>query len=267
MTIEVPVHGLRGRIIIVVVDHPEQRTVRIEKRVQLLSALARSGLGDSRPVVVLVGGAEGFDKNDRARLRPLLERGLAPVVEALGACVVDGGTEAGVMALIGEARTLSGAQFPLIGVTAEGTATVTTDPKRPDGPPPFDRNHTHLLLVPGHRWGDEAPWLADVASKLAREHASVTVVINGGDVTLNDVGRSVDAARPVLVVAGSGRTADALAFALEHGSHDTRVSRLVSSGLLRAVDAGSGPSALARAVAATLTTEHIATSAPTSYHD
>lgn len=254
-------HGLHGRVIIVLVDHPEPRTVKVEKRVQLPSVLARLGLGDPRPVVVLVGGADGLDEKYRARLRPLLERGLVPVVEALGACVVDGGTEAGVMALAGEARISSRAQFPLIGVAAEGTAGAATGVTCPSGPPPLDRNHTHLLLVPGHRWGDESPWLADVASELARDYASVTVVVNGGQVTLNDVRRSVDAARPVLVVAGSGRTADALASALQRGSRDTRVARLVSSGLVWAVDVDNGPPALASAIAAILSTEHIETPA------
>jgi hypothetical protein len=38
--------------------------------------------------------------------------------------VIDGGTDAGVMQLIGRARAASGGRFPLIGVAAEGTVMV-----------------------------------------------------------------------------------------------------------------------------------------------
>ena len=67
------------------------------------------------PVVVLVGGADGLDDDQLARLRPLFEEGLAPLADALGACVIDGGTDTGVMGLIGQARAKLGAGFPLIG--------------------------------------------------------------------------------------------------------------------------------------------------------
>ncbi|MBD2244708.1 hypothetical protein H6G26_14110 [Nostoc sp. FACHB-888] len=44
---------------------------------------------------------------------------LAPIAESLGAYVVDGATDAGVMQLIGEARTYINARFALIGVRPE----------------------------------------------------------------------------------------------------------------------------------------------------
>ncbi len=46
---------------------------------------------------------------------PLIERALIPLCEELGAAIVDGGTDAGLMRLVGRARTATHAQFPLIG--------------------------------------------------------------------------------------------------------------------------------------------------------
>jgi len=187
-------------------------------------------------------------------LRPLFEEGLAPLADALGACVIDGGTDAGVMALIGQARAKLGASFPLIGVTATGTVKPDDSAEGRATASSLEPNHSHLVLVPGARWGDESQWLADVASWVADDAPSVTVVINGGEVTFGDADLSVSAGRPVLVVSGSGRAADEMAAALQEQSCDNRAAKLAASGMVEAVDLADGPQTIARAVAAVLTT-------------
>jgi hypothetical protein len=232
---------------------PASRVVRLGTREDLPGRLVELGLRPPRPVVVLVGGADGLGDADLARLRPLFEEGLAPLADALGACVVDGGTDSGVMALIGQARAKLGASFPLVGVAASGTVEANGG-RGGAGASPLEPNHTHQLLVPGARWGEESPWLAEVAAWLAGDGPSVTVVVNGGEVTLDDAARSVAAGRPVLVVAGSGRVADDLATALRERGGDDRAARLAASGLVQAVELEDGHHALARAVAAVLAT-------------
>jgi SLOG in TRPM, prokaryote/Protein of unknown function (DUF4231) len=230
------------------------RVIRLAEPTEVPSRLTELTLGGPRPVVVLVGGADGLDDAQLAGLRPLLEEGLAPLADALGACVIDGGTDTGVMGLVGQARAKLGASFPLVGVSASGTVAEAGSTASPDDAPSLEPNHTHVVLVPGSRWGEESPWLAEIASELAGDAPSVTVVINGGEVTFDDAARSVEAGRPVLVVAGSGRTADIMAAALQDNSQDKRAAELAASGLLQAVDLGAGPHALARAVAGVLTT-------------
>jgi hypothetical protein len=79
------------------VEEPlKPRVVRPAAREEVPGRLAELGLRPPRPVVVLVGGADGLDDAGLARLRPLFEEGLAPLADSLGACVVDGGTDAGV---------------------------------------------------------------------------------------------------------------------------------------------------------------------------
>jgi hypothetical protein len=58
-----------------------------------------------------------------------------------------------------------------------------------------------------------------------------------------------------VVFEGSGRTADELARALRDQGVDERASRLVASGLLRAVNVNSDSSALARMLAEMLSTK------------
>ena len=213
------------------------RVIRVAEPTEVSSRVAELNLGGPRPVVVLVGGADGLGDAQLARLRPLFEEGLAPLADALGACVIDGGTDTGVMGLIGQARAKLGASFPLIGVSARGTV-LRLAARQPSMTPLAGASSHHAVLVPGSRWGEESPWLAAIASQLAGDAPSVTVVINGGEVTFDDAARSVEAGRPVLVVAGSGRAADAMAAALQDNSQDKRAAELAASGLLQAVDLG-----------------------------
>jgi hypothetical protein len=242
------------------------RLARIADLDKLPDAMAALGMASPRPVMVLVGGAAGLSPGGEAAA-PLRElfHALATVARVEGATVVDGGTDAGVMALMGQARTEIGATFPLLGVAAEGNIDLTPPPLlRGEGtedlaPSPLlsgegmggrggrgevlEPHHTHFLLVPGERWGDESPWIARVATLLAGEAPSVTVLVNGGEISRQDVAHSLAAGRPVLVIAGTGRLADELA-----GSHER-------SPLLQVVDLAAGSEAVAGRLRAALGVE------------
>jgi hypothetical protein len=237
--------------------------VRVDQPSDLSAALAALGLHAPRLVVALIGGAALMDARDLDRLRPLFERGLVPVAERLGVVVIDGGTDAGVMHLIGRARTRAEATFPLVGVPAAGT--VRFPGKQPGVRRrwrlgkhlgarrrwPLDAHHPHFVLVPGAEFGDEAPWIARVGTELAGGWPSVSVLVNGGEIAYLDMECSLHAGRAVLAVAGSGRTADQVASAVRGGPADERAVRLAASGLVEVVDADD-LKALDRAVGARL---------------
>lgn len=188
------------------------------------------------PVLVLVGGAGGIDPLDMRRLEQVFRDRLVPAIEALGAAVVDGGTDAGIMRLIGQARHGRGADFPLVGVAAEGTVILPeklTENRDAAYPEP---HHSHLLLVPGSQWGDESPWIAAVATAIAQGCPSLTLVINGGEVTWRDVECSIQAQRPLIILAGSGRTADKIAQALRGHPSDPRAVDLLPRGQFHLCD-------------------------------
>ena len=155
--------------------------------------------------------------------------------------MLDGGTNAGVMKLMGQARAEANGDFPLIGVAAVGTVAAPDANLTCTGATPLEPHHTHFVLIPGNRWGDESPWLGRTAAVLAGGAPSVTVLVNGGETSGEDVYQSVSAGRPVVVVGGSGRIADDLAAALAGESTDGRFEELVASGLLQGI-AWPGPS-------------------------
>jgi hypothetical protein len=196
---------------------------------QLPLGLSRLGLGSTRPVLVSVGGASGLDARVADRLLALFRDRLAPLLDQLGAVVVDGGTDAGVMALMGQARRAARARFPLLGVAARGTVRLPGESMGTGAA--LEPNHSHQLLVPGASWGDEIPWMNAVAMLLGVGHGSATLVAAGGRITRLDVEASLEHGRPTLVLAGSGGTADAIAGAGAHsgtsGEHSHRLIQVV----------------------------------------
>ncbi len=176
------------------------------------AALAAIGLTGPRPVLILVGGAANLDPKVAVRLRPLF-RDLVPVLDRLGAAVIDGGTDVGVMALMGEARQHGSGRFPLIGIAPRGrvNAPARFPPAgRDETRVALDPHHSHFLLVPGERWGDESPWLMAAAERLASGRATLMLVAGGGEITRRDILHRLRQASRILALAGSGGTADAL---------------------------------------------------------
>lgn len=177
---------------------------------QLPQALTTLGLKSGSPVIVLIGGE--IQKTQATVTSRALET-LAQVAEELNAVVLCGGTNLGIMAEIGEVRQRKGAQFPLVGIAPGALVTWPDGPrslkflwwgrKRWDLAP----HYTHFILVPGTEFGAESPWIVETATLLAPDHRSVTVLMNGGNVSRKDIELSIRGNRPVIALGGTGRLA------------------------------------------------------------
>lgn len=185
----------------------------------------------ARPVLVIVGGASNLIPQDFDRLRQLFVESLAPLAQELNMVVVDGGTDAGVIKLMGEARASIQGTFPLVGIAPFNKIHYPHQPL-PDTYP-LEPHHTHFILTPGAKWGDESPWIAKIASQISYPAPSLTILINGGNVSLIDVQESIWEGRLVYVVEGTGRLADEIAAALHHPGQAVReaLSPVIQSGL------------------------------------
>jgi hypothetical protein len=222
--------------------------IEVDDFVNLSAALHDLGFQGSRPLLVLVGGASKVSEADLARLRRLFIEVIAPLVEELNADVVDGGTDAGVMKMMGQARREINGTFSLIGVAPVGKVTLPNAVATSSNTEALEPHHTHFVLVPGTKWGDESPWQARVASLLANEAPSVTLLINGGEIALVDVTENLKVGRTIVVIAGSGRLADEIAFARNHPGSEVReqVAKVVQQNNLLLFDLSEPRSGLAK---------------------
>lgn len=186
---------------------------------ELEQAVTQMGLVD-RPVIVLIGG---HILPEHANLTIQVIDVIAKTAEALDAALICGGTDVGVMAAIGKSRGRNGFQFPLIGIAPEGIVTWPEGPRNGNLVLPgnereqLEPHHSHFILVPGNEFGDETKWIVRAATMIATgRDKSVTVLVNGGKVSQMDVEAGLQADRPLIVLAGTGRLADEIA------SHPTR---------------------------------------------
>ena len=181
---------------------------------QRLSALVSDIRSRADAFVFLSGGASRMQELHQRQLVAMFQ-GLRLLVNGGQRIAVgDGGTQAGIMEAAGQARRDSANAFPLIGV-----APANEIP--PIGKTPVDPNHSHIVAVANpsapaqDSWGSETDTMYWLFARLAEGRPSVTIVANGGGITLAEVEANVRAGRRMILIKGSGRAADALVSLLE----------------------------------------------------
>ena len=168
---------------------------------EIQEALTELQIPHPKPVIVLVGGAGGIGWWDKFPMRKAIKI-IARLAEETQSVVVDGGTQAGIMTEVGKQRKQNKFSFPLIGVVFDSLLMQ----KEPQSI--LDPNHTHFFLIPGDRWGDESSWISKIATQIAGDKKSITILVNGGQISRTDVSYSVLEDRPTFVMRGTGRMAD-----------------------------------------------------------
>jgi hypothetical protein len=171
-------------------------------------------LSEGHPVIVLIGG--GIEELQADATRHAIQT-IVRIANDVNAVVICGGTDMGVMAEIGQIRWKSGYTFPLVGIAPEQLVTWADGPhstkflwwgeKRWQ----LEPHYSSFILVPGSQFGDESPWIVDAATIASKGHRSVTILINGGEVSRKDIDLSLKKGRPVIALSRTGRLADEFA--------------------------------------------------------
>jgi SLOG in TRPM, prokaryote len=183
-------------------------------------------------LIMVFGGAKGLDDSRKARLAELFTDAIAPAAVEVGALVIDGGTQSGVMAMMGEALARDGRGSQLLGIAPAGRVTYPGDPIHANigNGTPLEPNHSHFVLVEGDEWGGETDMMFKLAGALNVPVA--TTLINGGSIAGSEALQSVRNGWQLLVVEGSGRFADELSAAVRDGqfAKSVEVSEIACSG-------------------------------------
>jgi hypothetical protein len=187
-------------------------------------------LAPPRALIVVFGGAAGLDDSRKARLAALFIDAVAPVAAELGALIIDGGTQSGVMAMTGEAVARCAQRCQLLGIAPAGKVTYPGD--RDVGiadSAPLEPNHSHFVLVESDEWGGETGTMLDIAGTF--KTPVVAMLVNGGLIAADEALRSVRNGWQLLVVEGSGRFADDLSAAVRDAklASSTEITEIVRS--------------------------------------
>jgi hypothetical protein len=201
------------------------------------------GIEQPEALIIVVGGAATLDdaiKSDEALkscLTQLFSRGIARAAVKAKALIIDGGTHAGVMAMMGQGEADRGRKSVLLGVAPAGKVTYPGGPAEGsiEDSAPLDPNHSHFVLVQSDEWGGETDTMYELAEALAsrvlappppaddssstQDRAKalpanipvVSVLVNGGPIAKDEVLRSVRQGWPIIVIENSGRLADEIA--------------------------------------------------------
>jgi len=195
---------------------PDRHTLCVfpHLRSELAQATSELKLQGSYPVIVLIGG--DIDEHQADVTRQAIQT-IARIAEDVHAVMICGGTNMGVMAEIGMVRWQKKYKFPLVGVAPKelvawpggqrDTKFLWWGKQRWQLAP----HYSHFMLVPGSTFGDESPWIVDAATSLSKGRKSVTILINGGEVSRKDIDLSLEMGRPVIALSRTGRLADELA--------------------------------------------------------
>ena len=200
-----------------------------------MAALIKSlEISQPKNLILLIGGADKLDEKLTSRLTQLFSRGIARAAADAEALTIDGGTQAGVMQIMGQSIADRGRKSSLLGVAPAGKVTYPGGPTiAGNDSAPLDPNHSHFVLVDGKEWGSETETLFEVAA--AFDVPVLAILVNGGAIAKDELLQSVRRSWPVIVIKGSGRLADEVAALKEQPSpiEDPVLAEIVEEGDLR----------------------------------
>lgn len=170
---------------------------------------------EPRAVVCCFGGAAGLHALLVPGLSHMLGHGVMGAAAQTGAMIVNGGTDAGVIQMVGKAVNL----YPPGTIRCFGTCPLAlikypgmeVDPQDEGNLVDLEPNHHSFCLAQGSEWGGETPTLFTCLAALRKHIPIAAVIANGGAITKLEVLHAVKQGIPLVVVEGSGRLANQIA--------------------------------------------------------
>ncbi len=202
---------------------------------------------DTRPTIFITGGASLMSPEDIKRTNDII-KAVAEFAHQHHITILDGGTESGVMQMIGDARRNFAYSFDLVGVSPLGKVSYPGY-KNPNEEGFLEDSHSHFVLVDATTWGDESRTLLTLTRTLSGNgtHPAVGILINGGTIAKQEVylAATREYHLPMLVLEGSGRAADDIANAFKTGRANQRILQaILAGGDIQLVATHEGPEAM-----------------------
>lgn len=206
-------------------------------------------LKDRKTVILILGGADNLSEEIRPKLKHWFGRGIARAATQMNAVIIDGGTNTGVMSLMGEGVADHFYQTPLIGVAPRQLVDDQSDGQEGDieKKKKLEPNHSHFVLVEGASWSSKSPIMFDLFDELKKNEQpknetqgndvasglngksskspgkdekpaklpTVAILAGGGQTTRMEVLCAVRKKITIIVLEGSGGLADEIVAAIK----------------------------------------------------
>lgn len=214
-------------------DGQTARATAIPPKADAHSVVQALELAVPRPVLFISGGAGNMSAEDMEATTHVIQDAVALFAEQNRVVVIDGGTDAGVMQMIGEARHRRGFKFPLVGVAPLSRVQYPTHVNA-KSEAYLQSGHSHFVLLKRGSWGHESQTIIDLTRAISGgAYPMLGILINGGKIAQQDIYLATTPGEhqiPVLVLDGSGRKADEVSNALKTGTTSSRVIRAIIAG-------------------------------------
>lgn len=169
------------------------------------------------PTLFIVGGAGAMSDEDIKRTQRIIDS-IAEFAQLNGLTIIDGGTESGIMQMVGDSRRRGKYSFPLVGIAPLSKVKFPGyENLKAEGE--LEDSHSHFILVEGDAWGVESALIQDLARCLSGygTFPMLGMLINGGNVALGELKMAVERRIPMILLEGSGRAADQVVTAIRTG--------------------------------------------------
>jgi hypothetical protein len=190
-------------------DKKAARAIQVTPDYPPAEALAALGLPEYSGIITLHGGAANMEPELVTQVRHFLTDSLAPFAQQYQILIVDGGTRAGAMAAMGDARRAVGGTFPLVGVCPIEFIAYPGHPPTHEDSAYLDESHSAFILVEGGEFGVESDLLVGLLQAAGKP--GFALIINGGGIVFKEIQMHAVRGNRVVLVQGSGRIADELA--------------------------------------------------------
>lgn len=223
------------------------QAVRVSPEANPADILRLLGFTEPNPVLFISGGASKMSDEDKQRTHEMIAS-VCQFADENDILVLDGGTESGIMKMLGDTRHASGYGFPLVGVSPLGRVSYPGY-DNPRQQATLEDNHSHFVLVDGPEWGDESEMIVKLAyAASGKTKPAVGILINGGKIAMQEVYLATTIRKDgmaIIVLEGSGRAADEISTAFRTGKSSQRILKaILSGGDIQLVGTIEGPEAI-----------------------